>query len=548
MGLAVQAASAVAHCHQRGVLLQDIKPDDVLVTPNWVVKLQPNFMHARLGQHLAMGVVSENSADRPQALSPDRGDAKANRGEERRRASREHCMPHCPSGELVAPFSFATVPDYQSPEISQISRDQTGAGADRDKGGDVLLTPCTSDIWAWALITLQMFSDKLWDVGRGEEGLKALGLLERRRVGVEHWDTDDVIRWLLEDGLWCEEMERELRVFKITGRHLLVPTTRREVVVNLGLFITRMDLVERLWEGITGSLQRWAMPTVLIGVLRRCLADRPNDRFSTMDEVCQRLYGLPGLLKPPFSLVEKPSVGETAADLETAATVINDIGACLRYRGMVAEAEKHYKLALLISNDLPEPHYNLGLLYITQTYDKFEEARIAFQTAAKIMGPQDRRHKVSLELAKHAERKSKFYQSQEVMRALSGKYSPPSASKGTTLPRKSLNTTSVRNGDSEAIPRAASEYPRDSRGEGVAKSTAAGDKAREGAHKAQGAEQGTSRSKGKADKPFPQVTQRFKRPSSSFSTPPPARPQQGLRPKRSTIDNLQPSALKHQDR
>ena len=43
---------------------------------------------------------------------------------------------------------------------------------------------------------------------------------------------------------------------------------------------------------------------------------------------------------------------------------------CLAGEGEAAEAERHYKMALLASEEVPEVHYNLGLLYSTSAYNK----------------------------------------------------------------------------------------------------------------------------------------------------------------------------------
>lgn len=43
---------------------------------------------------------------------------------------------------------------------------------------------------------------------------------------------------------------------------------------------------------------------------------------------------------------------------------------CLANEGDTEEAERHYKMALLASEEIPEVHYNLGLLYATSAFNK----------------------------------------------------------------------------------------------------------------------------------------------------------------------------------
>eukprot|EP00752_Nemacystus_decipiens_P014145 g12578.t2 len=98
-------------------------------------------------------------------------------------------------------------------------------------------------------------------------------------------------------------------------------------------------------------------------------------------------------------------------------------GVCLCGRGLVDEAERYYKMALLSSEDVVEAYYNLGLLYIAPAFNKFHEARQVFDAATERMGNKDPRRSASIEHSKAAERKSNYHQSQEMMKALSGKYS-----------------------------------------------------------------------------------------------------------------------------
>ncbi|CAM9141409.1 unnamed protein product, partial [Pylaiella littoralis] len=223
-----------------------------------------------------------------------------------------------------------------------------------------------------------------------------------------------------------------IRTFKITGPKLLVPTCRRDIVEKLGLFITDGECSCLLWESIAGRLQRWSVPPRLARVLRKCLADLPGDRVSTMAEVCKLLRGI--------AAGDAHDEGETAAvstakdDGEKAASerlrtgmVLSEIGVCLCSRGQIEEAERYYKMALLSSDNVVEAFYNLGLLYIKPAFSKFQEAQQVFDAATERMSDRNPYRKASIEHSRAAKRKSNYYQSQEMMRALSGKYGSDSS-------------------------------------------------------------------------------------------------------------------------
>ncbi|CAM9827511.1 unnamed protein product [Ectocarpus fasciculatus] len=308
---------------------------------------------------------------------------------------------------------------------SSLSRPTSAAAG----GGQPMITACESDIWAWALMVLQMFSDDAWPPGSGQKGLPALEALLLRRQGVDAWTTEDVVSWLRDIGLWSEKTEREIRAFKIDGPHLLVPTCRRDIVEKLGLFITDGELSCKLWDSIAGGLQRWSMPSPLAQILRRCLADSPKDRFSSMEEVCRHLHGIAaggGGRDDAASAVSAASdyrCGEdVASDRVRTGMILNDVGVCLCSKGKIEESERYYKMALLSSEEVFEAYYNLGLLYSTAAFNKFREAQQMFDAATERMNHRDLRRKSSMEYSRAAERKSNYHQSQEIMKALSGKY------------------------------------------------------------------------------------------------------------------------------
>ncbi|CAN0043406.1 unnamed protein product, partial [Ectocarpus sp. 8 AP-2014] len=210
---------------------------------------------------------------------------------------------------------------------------------------------------------------------------------------------------------------------------MLVPTCRRDIVEKLGLFITDGELSCKLWDSIAGGLQRWSMPFSLAQVLRRCLADSPKDRYSSMEEVCRLLCGIAagdGGRVDEASAVSAASDyscdEDVASDSVRTGMILNDIGVCLCSKGETEESERYYKMALLSSEDVFEAYYNLGLLYSTAAFNKFREAQQMFDAATERMSPRDPRRKSSIEHSKAAARKSNYHQSQEVMKALSGKY------------------------------------------------------------------------------------------------------------------------------
>ncbi|CAM9504523.1 unnamed protein product, partial [Scytosiphon promiscuus] len=480
--LATQMAAAISHCHSRGVLLRDISPRDVLVTHQWDVILRPNYQHACEGQRWATLSVREQQQERPDFGPPCANPketplsapfTKSTSSDYQARYLARIRSLFEPSQRLsgralrlstavTSPLSPGMVLAHEKGMSSQsrtggplstspnavTAGDCRGGCVDRGRGdsisatnasgdGDIAppnVTACESDIWAWALMVVQMFSDEAWPPGKGQEGLQALEALLLRKGGVEAWTTDDVVSWVHDIGLWSEKTEREIRMFKIAGPQLLVPTCRRDIVEKLGLFIMDGELSSKLWESIAGGLQRWSVPPRLAEVLRRCLADSPDDRFATMEQVCKvfRDTALGSSDRGGGGDSTIPKNGESLVhDGVRAGTILNDIGVCFSSKGPTERAETYFKMALLASDDVVEAYYNLGLIYIAPAFNKFRQAKQAFDAATERMGKLDPRRKCSVELSKAAERKSSYYQSQEMMKALSGKYGSlsPKASK-----------------------------------------------------------------------------------------------------------------------
>lgn len=82
----------------RKVLLQDITPDDVLVTPRWEALLRPNYAHAR------EGCAWTTRFARGTAL----------REVQQRRQRSRRLSPRLDSKSLTAPFSDTISPNYQA--------------------------------------------------------------------------------------------------------------------------------------------------------------------------------------------------------------------------------------------------------------------------------------------------------------------------------------------------------------------------------------------------------------------------------------------------
>lgn len=88
----------------RQILLQDITPDDVLVTPQWRAMLRPNYAHAREGHTWTTACVREQW--------PPPAETTATALQQHRRP---RLPPLGPKHEpLTAPFSNTTLPDYQA--------------------------------------------------------------------------------------------------------------------------------------------------------------------------------------------------------------------------------------------------------------------------------------------------------------------------------------------------------------------------------------------------------------------------------------------------
>lgn len=89
--------------HHRKLILQDVKPEDVLVTPTWEALLRPNYDHASEGEAWKRPSIYRVS------LSP--------KFRERKQHQQQQCSMRPSRGShsevLMTHFSNATCPDYQ---------------------------------------------------------------------------------------------------------------------------------------------------------------------------------------------------------------------------------------------------------------------------------------------------------------------------------------------------------------------------------------------------------------------------------------------------
>jgi serine/threonine protein kinase len=444
--LSSQIAAGIAHCHNRGIILQDIKPHDIMVSPSWDAKLRPDLAHARFDQRWLKRCQAKGSAHAgitrerrrlPSMSSQPRGasDAKAPSVEtpnsSHRTADDEDLEEQADNGSnldlsvVQAEFSSVRM-DYQSPEIAAHVMHRTQAGAHwQGSRRPFYVRPATSDIWVWALITLQMFADQIWGVGRGEEGRSALDHLVQRHTGVESWTTAEVLQWLATiSGMEGPEVAREITAFKITGKQLLIPSRGRDIMEKLGLFISRGDLAELLWEALTTQVQRWPVPAGLVDILRKCLAQNASDRFQHMSDVCDSLQQALGIERRRSSEVTPTGKGPALEAKEQAAEVISRAASCLKSQDQIEKAEEHYLLSLHVCPTHIEAHVGLGAVYSHPHFESHDAACASYMRAAELMGSSDPRYRRIMAAAKDAERKSNFYQSAAVMSQLSGRYRP----------------------------------------------------------------------------------------------------------------------------
>ena len=122
LAVMLQIAEALAHVHARGVLHQDVKPANVLIS---------GLLACRRGDDVTTRVIVKLT---------DFGLSRRGVGPGRK-------------GELQAPLGGMT-PAFQSPEIAAHIRRCATEPSEKP----LLLSPSSHDLWAWALTALAIFS------------------------------------------------------------------------------------------------------------------------------------------------------------------------------------------------------------------------------------------------------------------------------------------------------------------------------------------------------------------------------------------------------
>mmetsp|Transcript_14395 Transcript_14395/g.18862 ORF Transcript_14395/g.18862 Transcript_14395/m.18862 type:complete len:1711 (-) Transcript_14395:175-5307(-) len=370
--ISTQLAEVIEYIHSKGVVLNSLTPDDIFVSPyNWHVYLRPNWIWSCW--------VTKNQA------YGQKGDAPSS------------------SEPLVAEYKGGLPLNYQSPEVADYSLNE---GLSRGKV-KLKLTPASTDMWAWALITLEMFScgAQPWKLGSGQDALKGLkGYLKRPTA--QNMSRQDLMSWLRETECFSEDMEAELKaVPNLQGDSLLPAANQRGVTQCLGL--VSVKVTGQFWKAISTQLCRWEIPSGLEEILKRCFKRKVAERYTHMSELVDNIRAVSDT--PPLSMEVEKSYEELS---EMAISVMN-VGVHHRRFGMDKEAEFYYNVALKL-DDFPEVHWNLARYYFSSAEtrihpENFLVAEKHFQALADAYGSDDARYASIVTMIKECKRKGRLY-------------------------------------------------------------------------------------------------------------------------------------------
>ena len=417
--VATQIAEALAFCHSRSIIVNGLSPvHSVLVSPmrNFECKIFIDWGLARCAKAVERVVpVTVRSRANVRNLCPlqqrvgleapwvEHAPASYRSPESARhtralmrslRASNGMmAMPHCPSEHIVIPLGDAENVKCYTP----------------------LVTPATSDNWAWALITLQMHEfGRCWDGGCGEDGAKAFANYQRKARDVAAWQTNELARWaanqptsgapalgmtsggdqgtpqsshFTRDDLArtssAVDLEEIVRRSRLSGSRVAQLSTFQELVTAFPLNTAGSGgNVRHLWQQIRGGLQRVTMSPELERAVNACLSNDFTTRPSTMNQVLDMMQA-PNAHAPPADPDEAgPHDSDTTATVDSlhVARMLNRIGEALETHGACTrQAAAEFKAATEV-----EPSFADALSNLARTQYVMREYANAADSFAKL--------------------------------------------------------------------------------------------------------------------------------------------------------------------
>jgi len=335
LGISLQLADALVCLHQQGIMFQSLSPSAVEIIElgdSCIIRLRPDLLHIRqqIGNTQPMECV----------------------------------------------YSGGTPPTYRSPEIAM--------GADT-------VTPATCDIWAWALIVLELFSGQIWATGEGENAQTALEDFKSRPQLVESWTPEEVLEWLHSLQVVGPDIDSQIVAQNVTGEKLLGITCHRDIVMKIG--IMDHNLSSQIWEAISVKSKRFFIPDKLLGILEKCFQRDASQRFLEMSEITDILKSmLPDWSTDSFEVC--PCRDAASQDPETktqgrqvVSSLLNNLAIAFWQREQTNEATEYFKLALQYDANAHETHFNLGRLY-----EGMHNVEVAFQHLTTAFNLLDEKH------------------------------------------------------------------------------------------------------------------------------------------------------------
>lgn len=310
-GLTAQLYLAIHHMHSRGVMHQDIKPDNCMVTPSWWLRVtdyglaghshtaaypNPDDIDGRLCAELKGGSPAYMS---PEALTLMKTST-------RRGSSISHRRRSSTTNSSLAPKPDGLVGRDNNVLFQGMLGDRGLASIHRTKKRQRQITPATSDLWAAAVIVVEIYArhsfvrkQKSAAPVCGGRFKKHAALVEFERYrsspNASHWGAKEVRAWLCQPRHSTLLRDAAKLLKRTTGPQLASMSEKRmeQLLEKAAAPARSRRLLLRLRAT---ELQWYAMPPKLATLVESSLAvetlDRPKTSAVALEELgCETLFG-----------------------------------------------------------------------------------------------------------------------------------------------------------------------------------------------------------------------------------------------------------------
>ena len=227
---------------------------------------------------------------------------------------------------------------------------EASGGASRGRASD-LITPATSDLWAAAVLTLELFAQGSPDAFWGEVDETGDGALERatldhclaRTKGAGGWSRAEVAAWAAE--ALSPALADVLAASKMDGASLLATRGRSfQGIVKGGKPLKLLDAL-KVDTSVTRSLSRFAIPPSVAAMLRASLSASTAARPRT---ACDALKRIGARLRPRKSELANETGAREVQSITNAPGAASLPRAARRPPGFLSDAEVGGLLSALV--------------------------------------------------------------------------------------------------------------------------------------------------------------------------------------------------------